>query len=182
MALYLQEVLLNEVDIDKYKVLFEYMKGEYSDESDRYRRLEDKAIKYLTSITVDVSAFVILLRWSLAELIPNDGCLSKLTIIASIITLISLSYSWYFLFLSLRLQTLYKMPIGNDIVDMFKKNKLDAVYLALSKRYSEGAEKRYEEYTHKLKNVQNGYRGVLFSAGSFIIFVALVIVQTWSTV
>jgi len=169
------------VDIDKYKVLFEYMKGEYSDESDRYRRLEDKAIKYLSSITIAVSAFVILLRWSLSEVIFNEGCLSNLIIIVSIITLISLSYSWYFLFVSIKLQTLYKMPIGDGVVTLFKKNKLDSVYLALSKRYSEGAEKRYKEYSHKLNNVQNGYKGILFSAVSFIVFIVLLMVHTWST-
>ena len=170
---------MKDVDKDKYKALFEYMKDAFLEESGRYKKLEDKAIKYLSSITIAVSAFVLLLRWSLGELIPASGCLDYLVIIISFITLLSLSYSWYFLFLSIKLQTVFKMPSGNEVTEMFKKNKLESVYLALAKRYSEATEKKSKEYMNKLKNVQRGYKGVLFAGVSFIVFVLLLILHTW---
>jgi len=168
-----------DVDKDKYKALFEYMKEAFSEESDRYIRLEAKAIKYLSSITIAVSAFVLLLRWSIDELIPANGCMDYIIISTSLLTLMSLSYSWYFLFISIRLQTLVKMPSGADVIEIFKKNKIESVYLALAKKYSKGTEKRAEEYTNKLRNVRLGYKGVLFSGGSFIVFVFLLILHKW---
>lgn len=166
------------IDSDKYKELFEYMKDAFSEESDRYKRLEEKAIKYLSSITIAVTAFVLLLRWSLDKLIPANSCMDYVVIILSIITLLSLSYSWYYLFISIKLQTLNKMPSGNDVIEMFKKNKIESVHLALAKRYSEGTEKRASEYMNKLNNLQKGYSGVLFSGVSFMVYVFLLLVHS----
>lgn len=168
-----------DVDKDKYKALFEYMKEAFSEESDRYIRLEAKAIKYLSSITIAVSAFVLLLRWSLDEIIPANGCMDYIIISASLLTLMSLSYSWYFLFISIKLQTLVKMPSGTDVIEMFKKDKIESVYLELANIYSNGTKKRAKEYKKKICNVQLGYRGILFSGGSFIVFVFLLILHRW---
>ena len=71
------------------------------------------------------------------------------------------------------------MPSGNEVTEMFKKNKLESVYLALAKRYSEATEKKSKEYMNKLKSVQRGYKGVLFAGVSFIVFVLLLILHTW---
>ena len=147
---------MTDVDRDKYKALFEYMKDAFTEESDRYKRLEDKAMKYLAAITIAVSSFVFLLKWSLAEFVPPEGCIEYVVIAVAVTTLLSLSFSWYYLFMSIKLQTLWKMSSSDEITALFKNHKLESVHLALAKKYSEGTEKRADEYLKKLINVQRG--------------------------
>jgi len=48
------------VDKDKYKALYEYQKAQFDDEKTRYSKLEDKATKYLTSLTIVISAYILI--------------------------------------------------------------------------------------------------------------------------
>ena len=58
---------VSKIDKDKYRQLHDYMKDRYLEESQRYKALEDKSLKYLTSISFAIASFVLLLRWSLPD-------------------------------------------------------------------------------------------------------------------
>ncbi|MDV2468430.1 hypothetical protein QR674_05485 [Acinetobacter chinensis] len=52
-----------KVDREKYKALYEYQKTQFEDEKSRFGKLEDKSAKYLTALTVAITAYVFIIRW-----------------------------------------------------------------------------------------------------------------------
>lgn len=167
------------VDIDKYKALYEYSKDQFSSESERFNRLEDKAVKYLSSITVAVGAYVLLVRWSAHKIIPPNDIVSWLAAISIAATFLIMVSAWSFIFRSLRLQDLKKMPIGSEITEYFKNNNKAVVYLGLAKKYSDAAEAKEIEYNKKLVNVRKGYSEIVLAGWSFVISVFLIFLTIW---
>jgi uncharacterized membrane protein YkvA (DUF1232 family) len=176
-ALYLGEVA--PVDHEKYKALYDYQKDQFESESGRFNRLEDKAVRYLTSITVAVSAYILLVRWSADKIIPPSGFLDWLVVISIVFTIISMASSWSFIFRSIKLQDLMKMPAGNEVSDLFHENERATVYLSLSRRYSEAAKEKERQYNLKLKNVRKGYSEIVFSGWCFLISISLIFANVW---
>lgn len=175
--LYLVEVV--PVDHEKYKALYEYQKDQFESESVRFNRLEDKAVKYLTSITLAVSAYVLLVRWSVDIIMPPSGFLDWLVVISIVFTIVSLASSWSFIFRSIKLQDLMKMPVGNEVTELFHDNERATVYLSLSKRYAEAAMEKERQYNLKLKNVRKGYSEIVFSGWCFLISISLIFANVW---
>lgn len=167
------------VDHDKYKALYEYQKDQFESESGRFNRLEDKAVKYLSSITVAVSAYILLVRWSADKIMPPSGFLDWLVVISIALTVLSMASAWSFVFRSLKLQDLMKMPVGDEVSELFHDNNRATVYLSLSKRYSEAAKEKERQYNLKLKNVRKGYSDIVFSGWCFLISISLIFSNVW---
>lgn len=167
------------VDNEKYKALYEYQKDQFESESERFNRLEDKAVKYLTSITVAVSAYVLLVRWCADKIIPPSGLMDWLVVISVVFTIVAMASSWSFIFRSIKLQDLMKMPAGDQVSELFHNNERASIYLSLSKRYSEAAKEKERQYSLKLKNVRKGYSEIVFSGWCFLISVSLMFANVW---
>jgi len=167
------------IDHEKYKALYEYQKDQFESESSRFNRLEDKAVKYLSSITVAVSAYVLLVRWSADKIMPPSGLLDWLVFISIACTILSMASAWSFIFRSLKLQKLMKMPVGDEISELFHANERATVYLSLSKRYSEAAEEKAMQYNLKLENVRKGYSDIVLSGWCFLISISLIFSNVW---
>lgn len=167
------------MDREKYKALFEYMENRYSEEQDRTSRLEDKAVKYLASITIAITAFVFLIRYVIDEIIPPSNIASWLVLISMGLTFLGLVSAWSMVFRSIKLQDVAKMPHTESIVKTFNSNKLESVYLALSKRYSEAASIREKEYSKKLVHVRKAYSEIVFTGYCFMIFVIMLVAHGW---
>ena len=168
------------MDREKYKALFEYMEKQYSEERDRSGKLEDKAVKYLASITIAISAFVFLIRYVITEVLPPSGFTSWLVLISMAFTLLGLVSAWSMVFRSIKLQDVAKMPHGEDVIEMFNSKNLESIRLALAKRYSEAAKIREREYLNKLEYVKKAYSEIVFTGYCFLTFVVMLVVHGWS--
>ncbi len=167
------------IDEEKYKALYEYHKDQFASESNRFNRLEDKSTKYLGAITVAVSAYVLLIRWSAEKILPPVDIISWLAVFSIGLTIFAMASSWSFIFRSIKLQDLMKMPIGSEITELFHNNEKATVYLSLSKRYAESAEAKEKQYLLKLVNVRKGYSEIVFSGWCFLVSVLLIFTNVW---
>lgn len=164
---------------EKYKALYEYHKDQFNSECSRFDRLEDKAVKYLGAITVAISAYVLLVRWSADKVIPPNDFISCLTTISIGITFIAMASAWGFIFKSIQLQDLMKMPHGNTINEYFHNNSQETVLIGLSKKYSEATSAKEKQYKLKLFNVKKGYENIVFSGWCFLVSVTLIFSTVW---
>lgn len=166
------------IDSDKYKLLYEYMKDRYLEEMQKYKALEEKSLKYLTSISFAIASFVLLLRWSLPQIndrsTPYIDCFILFFILT---TLILFSLSWFNIFRSIQLQEIERMNSKVETIDFFKKYKIDEINSALSKKYSEIIDKNRKQYEKKLSYVKYGYEYILYSAISFLLFVSILMIK-----
>ncbi|MFW1761034.1 hypothetical protein [Acinetobacter calcoaceticus] len=157
------------VDKDKYKALYEYQKAQFDDEKTRYSKLEDKATKYLTSLTVVISAYVLLVS-KFIETGKTNFCLTySLIIFFIILTFLSFCSAWFFIFKSLKLQEVKKMPSDHQLIEFFLDNELPTVHWDLAEKYDEVI-KWYRNKNHdKTRLMQQGYNEIIHSGLFFII-------------
>lgn len=168
------------IDSEKYKLLFEYQKNQFDEEVNRYRRLEEKALKYLSAITFALGAYLFLIRQVIEKVIPPNNLLEWLIILFVVITFVCFLSSWSLIFRAIKLSDIVKMPSGDEIISYFKKNTKETVYLGLSKRYSEAIKKVENNYSEKLDFVQKAYTDISGTIWALSISIVLILIREWS--
>lgn len=166
-------------DIEKYKTLYEYQKDQFDKAKQSFHRLEDKAIKYLSSLTFAFSAYIILIRSIYDKFLVNPDALTYAVYFSIALTFYAMCSSWSFVFRAIQLQKLVKMSSDIEIIDFFKKNTKASIFLALSKKYSEAIILLNEEYDKKLNFVQKAYTEIVFASWSFLVSVTLIFIHLW---
>ncbi|MCS0321135.1 hypothetical protein [Vibrio diabolicus] len=167
------------VDIEKYKFLYEFQKEQLAEERQRYSRLEDKAVKYLTALTFALTAYILLVRWVSKSILPPEGVLSWLVVVSILLTFLALCSSWSLILRSLQLQDLIKLQTDSSMIEYFKKNKREVVYLELAKKQSQAIAAINVEYDKKLALVRKGYQDIVFSGWCFFISIVLIFIKLW---
>jgi hypothetical protein len=157
------------VDKDKYKALYEYQKAQFDDEKTRYSKLEDKATKYLTSLTIVISAYILIVGKFIGAS-NTIFCLTYALIIFFIVlTFLSFCSAWFSIFNSLKLQEVKKMPSDHHLIEYFLDNELPTIYWDLAEKYDE-AIKWYRNKNHdKTVLMQQGYNEIIHSGIFFVI-------------
>lgn len=133
---------LSEIDkqerkekVDRYKVLFDFYKSEYDSLRNEYYKVEDKASKYLTFLSVLSGAFLLLFKDSIERVELNP--LNILMLFLLTLLVITLSTSWRFIFMSIATIELKNIPFNNENIEYFDKNYLDVFYYSMAKQYVE---------------------------------------------
>ncbi|WP_093029434.1 hypothetical protein [Thiocapsa roseopersicina] len=155
------------------------MKDQHTEERDRFTRLEDKSIKYLGAVTIAVSAYTFLIRWVAEQTLPPQTGIERLLVIFMVTTFLALIVAWSFVFRSIKLQNVARMPYDDAVLEMFKNNNAASAYVALAERYGEAISVRQKEYCKKLAYVEKAYTGIFLAGLSFSIFIFLLVVNEW---
>lgn len=167
------------IDSEKYKTLYEFQKEQFKESRERYGKLEDKSVKYLTSITIAVTGYILLLRWTLEEVIPPTSLSSWVIVILMVFTLVAMASAWSLVFRSIKLQKLIKMQSNDEMIDYFKKNTKEVVYLGLAKKYKEAIQLTNIEYNEKLNYVRKAYSDIAFSGWLLLASLTSIIIHYW---
>ena len=168
-----------EIDTEKYKLLFEYQKSLYEEEINRYRRLEEKAMKYLSAITFAMGAYIFLVRWAIDKILPPSNLLEYLITVSIIFTFLCFISSWSLVFRAIKLSNIVKMPSNEAIIEYFKENTKETVYLGLSRKYSEAIVEIEKYYAIKLDFVKKSYNDIAGTVWALSISVMLIFIKQW---
>lgn len=168
------------VDTEKFEALYEYQKQQFDEQRLRFDRLESKSTRYLGSITIAVSAYVLLVRGVMEQLLPPSGLLGWLVVVSIVVTFVSLASAWSMIFRSMKLQKLVKMDSSSATTEYFKRNKKESVYLGLAEKYSQATGMLSQEYEIKLEYVRKGYNEICFTGWCFFISTILIFAQVWA--
>lgn len=170
----------DSVDIEKYKFLFEYQKNQFEEEVIRFRRLEEKALKYLSAITFAIGAYLFLVRWIINTIIPPSTIIEWLITVSIIFTFMCFISSWSLIFRAMKLSDIVKMPSDHNVIDFFKNNERDEVYLWFSKQYGEMVKEMEKIYEKKLTFVRKAYQDIEGTVWALCISVTLIFIKQWS--
>ena len=71
--------------LEKYRELYSLAKEVYNSELNRFDKIDDKAAKYLTSLTFVIGIFGLFGKWIIAEALPPSNLVEWLVIVASLV-------------------------------------------------------------------------------------------------
>lgn len=170
--------MANRYDRDRYKTLYEYQKNQYDLERASYARLEDKAAKYLTALTVVISAYTIIIGKFLSIQLKIDPLAYALLIFLVVFIFIFFCFSWWSIFHTLKLSEVKKLNSSLEMIDFFLDNELETTYWDIAEKYSEAIDAYRLKNSEKINYMEQGYREISISACSLVVFIFLIFLIT----
>lgn len=173
---------LAEERIARAKMYYEYQEAQHKSALERMRHLEEKGLKVFGSLSVIVTAFVLLIRFASDFFMTHKGSvLVSFTIIFGCLTFLSLCSAWSLMFRAVLLVNIPKLPVTPEQMDpIFLDNTRDSSYAGLSKLHAQATQEIELAHGEKAKLVGLSFRDMAFTGWFFLIFVILTIVSTLS--
>lgn len=158
--------------IERASLILEFSKEQYDYALDRTRKLEDKALKVFSSISIIVTALIFLIRY-IAGLFfgAEHDIYFGFTVLTGVTTLTFISIAWYNVFRAVHLSDIPKLDYGASTDDYVFDNKRDVSIWGLARRYSEATAAIDERHSQKAENVGWAIKFTGFTGLSFILFV-----------
>ncbi len=172
----LEEGIAEEL-LERSKLYFEYQADQYAAALDRIRKLEEKGLKVFASLSVIVTAFILIIRFT-AALVLNQKfvVLNIATCAAGFLTFLCLCSAWSFVFRAVLLKDIPKMPTSHQRMEsVFLENPRDSTYIGLAKYYAKATLQIEVTHGDKAKLIGFSFREMAFTAWGFLVFVALVV-------
>lgn len=123
--------------MNKYEELYRYTKKEFDSEVSKFSRLDDKASKYLSVISVLVAAFGYSFKLFWVDergWVDGDFVFIRLASLFFMLCLgFSLSRAWYFAFKAIKVKPVITSPIKDGVLKLFDKHNLSTIYYTLTR-------------------------------------------------
>lgn len=156
-----------EVDVEKYKLLFDYFKNQYEIAMQSYHKLEDKATKYVTLLTILITAYSLIAKTVFID--SKIMCNWYYIILYGLLifTLLAIGSAWRFIFNCISLNDVGRMPNKQDTIDWFHDNERAGIYLGLVERYKESITIYENLNKHRTDNLNKAFDEIKFSGIAF---------------
>jgi hypothetical protein len=160
---------------DRYKVLFDFYKGEYDALRNDYYKVEDKAAKYFTSLSVLSGILLVLFK----EVVSGFqlSILSSIKIIVLSVLVLSLSAAWRFIFMALKTIQIKTFPYNQAGINYFNENDLDIFYYSMSINYVDLIKSYKEAIESKTQFLNRAFSEIKFSGLVLLIFLTIFFVD-----
>ncbi|MFC1833296.1 hypothetical protein ACFL2Q_01010 [Thermodesulfobacteriota bacterium] len=161
--------------MDKYEELYSLSKYLLNHEIDRHKRIDDKASKYLAVITLLVGIYGFFANWMLSEVVPIQQWDFLEWILALVIlsVLLSLFITWVMIFRSLKVIELKQIPMNDQMIKFFDKNRPIDIWYALARGNKDALLENRKEVNRKAEQVSTGYKWTAVTVVLFFLLVSL---------
>lgn len=127
--------------MERYKFLYELSKKALDDELDRYKKLDEKASRFLSILSIGIVAFSALINAASPRtlIINHAGWGTSVFMTLAGLTLTALISAWYKIFATIRLFNVPRVEIGKDVNMLAKEEKLITMYYQVAMTCQESA-------------------------------------------
>ncbi|MDV8151052.1 hypothetical protein KWF06_01545 [Acinetobacter baumannii] len=165
------------IDKEKYKVLYEYQKFQFEEERGHYFRLEDKAAKYLSFLTLSIPLYLFLFSNIISKIPIETNCILYFCLFFSILLSIACFCSaWSLIFRSMKLRDIPKLTSDQVLIDYFLDHDIATVFWDRAEKYGD-AIKAYDLVNkEKIKLMRIAYKEIAFGSSFFMVFICLLLI------
>lgn len=125
----INKTLDKNLSFDRWEFLYSYAIKALDQDIDRFHKLDEKISKFITIVTIIMSVFVAAIPFIFTNHVPPKNLIEAFLIYILSLTFVFLCSLWSFLFRGLRLQNVPRMPISEEVLDLFKSDKKDNTIL-----------------------------------------------------
>jgi hypothetical protein len=163
---------------EKLKELFDLSLYVLKEEQERFKRIDEKASKYFTIITVLLGIYGFFGKWIIENIKPPYSSIDKLFILLSIISLFLICKNWYVIFNVLRTKTLKKIPMNEEMIEFFQKNEINKIYIKLAESNGKALNENIRRTEHKADLLDSAHKWIIIAGYSLIInFIVFILVN-----
>ena len=120
--------------MENYKFLYELSRKALDEEIDRYKKLDEKASRFLSILSIGIVAYTALLNAASSKLLPINtfGVLGWVFAILSGLTFVALFSAWFRIFNSIKLSDSPTISIGKTANELADEEELITMYYSLA--------------------------------------------------
>ncbi len=166
--------------MDKYETLYLLARDVMLEEIRRFDLVTQKAMNYLTVISVLLGLAVYPGRWLCGTLLPPVGWLSWSLLAAAILLGIALLVAWVCCFRVMRGQGLYKLPVNTEMITFFDNNELIDIHYALARRIAEGHSANKLATYERTRFLARAHTAIWMAVALFTMVVILGLAYLWA--
>ncbi|WP_341660660.1 hypothetical protein [Vibrio sp.] len=146
---------------DKWNLLYNHALKAFELEVQRFYRLDDKSVKFITAISVVITAFSALVNWVSGN---EDVSFTPYVYVLAALVFVSLSLSWVMFFLCLKMTTTSVLDIEETMLEKFKNNNIATIRISFFKGLQKSVKERRASSDKKAKLLTWGYNYIAASA------------------
>lgn len=167
----------DQIELKKYKELYDLSKEVFYDELGRSTRIDEKASKYLTVLTLLLGAFAFFGKRLLDSILPPKNPIEWLLVIVSGLLLVFLVITWFLIFKVFKGHEFKKIPID---INFFDEHELIDIYYALSRGIKEALNLNRQQGDSKNRNLSRSFVLIRIIVVLLAIILILFTVHIWS--
>lgn len=120
--------------MENYKFLYELSRKALDEEIDRYKKLDEKASRFLSILSIGIVAYTALLNAASSKLLPISilGVLGWVFVALSGLTFVALFSAWFRIFNSIKLSDSPTIAIGKTANELADEEEIITMYYSLS--------------------------------------------------
>ncbi|ODY14419.1 hypothetical protein BBM16_15180 [Vibrio parahaemolyticus] len=160
---------------DKWALLHNHALKAFELEVQRFHRLDDKSTKFITAISVVITAFSALVNWVSGN---EDVNFTPYIYVLLASVFVSLALSWVMFFLCLKMTTTSVLDIEDTMLEDFKSKNIATIRVGIFKGLQKSVKERRVSSDKKAKFLNWGYN---CTAVSGLCMVLLVIAMSGET-
>lgn len=143
------------IELAKYKEIYNLSKEVFDKELRRSEIIDEKASKYLTTLTLLLGIFAFLAERLINSNLSPYHCLDLIQIIICVILLFLIFTTFIFVFLALKIRSLTMIDLDTDT--FLKHPTLDDLYYNMSKTIENIFRNNRDRINSKSRKLQTGY-------------------------
>ncbi|EHU2145184.1 hypothetical protein [Acinetobacter baumannii] len=175
--------------IEAGKALYEYFQKQVEHEKGRFQKFEDKASKFLTMVSVIITAYLFVIN-NIFEKISSVCSISLalqiyqiILIILFILLFLTLCASWLYLLKVLKPQITRHLPTSQDTINVYINypNKLDEIYHDNANKMKQVIDEYKTTNKVKVQFLSKAYNCISISGILFVIILPLSLIYKYLT-
>jgi hypothetical protein len=154
--------------MEKYKFLYELSKKALDEELDRYKKLDEKASRFLSILSIGIVAYTALINTAARRVLPlsSAGWGGWVFVILSVVTFVALFSAWFRIFNSLKLADSPRVEIGEDVNALAADKDIVTMYHAMALSCQDAHILARHKLVAKTDWLQSAYKEIQFSTYS----------------
>lgn len=167
-------------NLEKYKELYTLSKEAFNEELHRFYRLDEKASRYFTMLTLLIGASLFFGKWLTKSILPPTCLIEWSIFILCILVFIVFISSWFKLMNAIKLHSLSKIPLDYNSIKFFSDNRLIDIYYAMSKGMSKEILVNREINDEKSRYLNDTYRRMYVLIFLLIFITILFVIKSYN--
>lgn len=168
-----------ELHTEKLKFMYEFQCEQYDIARAQTSKLDDKAAKYLTFVTIVMATLGIISRYYFFE-ISKYNFYSVVSAVLLCFAFALILNTSRLLFSSLQLKEVYKLPTGADMNQYIIASKLDDVYRGISDDLSKINESYRSSAESKKDFLKEAYKEISFLGIILVLLLVSIIIDLYN--
>ena len=151
--------------MERYKFLYELSRKALDEEMERYKKLDEKAGRFLSILSIGIAAYTALLNAGASKIFPlhNVSLAGWIFVTLAVLTFISLLSSWFRIFNSIKLSKSPRVSIGPQTNVLAEEEDLITMYYGLSLSCQEALITARAILEQKTGYLESAYKEIQFS-------------------